>query len=222
VVSFGLRVFGFAPRQLNRWAASVEYVAERRTCLKKTLEQRIEEAIREEISIVPYNSKWSNLFENEAEFLRSKLPESLIVRIEHFGSTAIIGLAAKPVIDILVEVSSLEETRKQIVPLLEAEGYDYFWRTDTSPAYAWFIKRDSEGKRTHHIHMVEADSKLWERLCFRDYLREFPDEAKRYAELKQTLSEKYPNDRIAYTEGKTEFVASMTERAKRYYETACS
>ena len=189
--------------------------------MKKTLEQRIEEAVREEVVIVPHNPEWSNLFEKEATFLRGKLPESLIVRVEHFGSTAVEGLAAKPIIDILVEVSSLEETRKQIVSVLEAEGYDYFWRTDVSPAYAWFIKRDSEGKRTHHLHLIEADSKLWERLYFRDYLREFPDEAEYYAELKQALAEKYPNDRIAYTEGKAEFVVSITEKAKRYYDATC-
>ena|SRR5712691_12003790 len=99
------------------------------------------------------------------------------------------------------------------------EGYDYFWRTDTEPPYAWFIKRDTEGKRTHHIHMVEADSKLWQRMYFRDYLRKFPAEAKRYEELKQSLSEKYPKDRIAYTEGKAEFVISVTDRAKKYYAT---
>lgn len=185
--------------------------------MKKSLEQRIEEAIREEISIVPYNPEWPNLFEKEAVFLRSKLPESGVIKIEHFGSTAIPGLAAKPVIDVLVQVSSLEKTREQIAPMLESEGYDYFWRTDVSPAYAWFIKRNAEGKRTHHIHMVEADSTLWDRLYFRDYLREFPGEAKRYAELKQALCDKYQHDRIAYTEGKTEFVVSVTERAKRYY-----
>jgi len=185
--------------------------------MKKSLEQRIQEAIREEISIVPYNPEWSNLFEKEAEFLRYRLPESVIIKIEHFGSTAVPNLSAKPIIDILIEVSSLEETVGQIVPILESEGYDYFWRTDVSPTYAWFIKRNAEGKRTYHLHMVEADSKLWERLYFRDYLREFPDEAERYAELKHFLSERYPNDRIAYTEGKTEFVAALTETAKRYY-----
>jgi GrpB-like predicted nucleotidyltransferase (UPF0157 family) len=185
--------------------------------LKKSLEQRIEEAIREEISIAPYNPGWPLSFEEEAEFLRLKLPSSLINRIEHFGSTAVPGLAAKPIIDILVEVTCLDETREHIVPLLESEGYDYFWRTDTEPPYAWFIKRDSEGRRTHHIHMVGANSKLWERLYFRDYLRAFPVEAKRYEELKQFLSEKYPNDRISYTKGKAEFIESVTERAKLYY-----
>ena len=185
--------------------------------MKKSLEQRIEEAIREEVSIAPYDPEWPNLYENEAASLRSKLPRSVVVKIEHFGSTAVPGLVAKPVIDVLVQVSSLEKTKEQIVPILEAEGYDYFWRTDVSPGYPWFIKRGAGGRRTHHIHMVEADSKMWERLYFRDYLREFPEEAGRYAELKQSLAAKYPNDRVAYTEGKAEYVISITERAKRHY-----
>ena len=185
--------------------------------MKKSLEQRIEEAIREGISIVPYEPGWPSLFEDEAASLRRKLPKSVVIRIEHFGSTAVPGLAAKPVIDVLVQVSSLKETREQVVPILEAEGYDYFWRTDVAPAYAWFIKRDAGGKRTHHIHMVEGDSELWERLYFRDYLNQFPEEARRYAELKQRLSEEHPNDRVAYTEGKTEYITAVTERAKRHY-----
>ena len=199
-------------------AASQPWVVYEEGSLKKSLEQRIEEAIREEISIIPYDPEWPILFKKESEFLRHNLPASLITRIEHFGSTAIPGLAAKPIVDMLVEVDSLEETQKQIVPLLESEGYDYFWRTDSQPPYAWFIKRNAEGIRTHHIHMVEADSKLWERLYFRDYLKEFPAEAKRYGELKQSLSEKYPNDRVGYTEGKTEYILSVTERAKQYYD----
>ena len=183
----------------------------------KSLEQRIEEAIREEISIVPYDPRWPQLYEREAAFLQRILPKSIIIKIEHFGSTAVPGLAAKPIIDMLVEVSSLAETQEQIVSILEPAGYDYFWRTDVSPAYAWFIKRDSQGNRTHHIHMVEADSKLWERLYFRDYLRDFPEEAKRYAELKQTLAEKFPHDRIAYTEAKAEYVVAITGRAKHLH-----
>ena len=185
--------------------------------MNKSLEQRIAEAIREEISITAYDPGWANLFESEAAFLRHKLPKSLVIKIEHFGSTAVPGLEAKPVIDILVEVSSVAETQEQVVPILEAEGYDYFWRTDVSPAYPWFIKRDSAGKRTHHLHMVEADSKLWERLFFRDYLRDFPEEARCYAELKLGLAEKHPNDRVGYTSGKTGYVVAITERAKRHY-----
>lgn len=185
--------------------------------MRKSLRQSIEEAVREEVSVVPYDPEWPALFDSEAEFPRRRRPASLIDRIEHFGSTAVPGLAAKPVVDMLVEVKSLEETRKRITPLLESEGYDYFWRTDTEPPYAWFIKRDSGGRRTHHIHMLGADSRLWERLHFRDYLREFRDEAERYEELKHSLCEKYPNDRVAYTEGKAEYIMAITERAKRLY-----
>jgi GrpB-like predicted nucleotidyltransferase (UPF0157 family) len=186
--------------------------------MKKSREQRIEEAIREEISIVPYNSEWPSAFETEAEFLLRILPGAVVKRIEHFGSTAVPGLAAKPVIDILVEVSSLVETQKQIVPLLESLGYDYFWRTDCEPPYAWFIKRNSEGRRTHHIHMVEADSKLWDTLYFRDYLRMFSSEARQYEQLKKSLAGKHPRDRVSYTHSKSEFIVARTEKAKRYFK----
>lgn len=191
--------------------------------MNSSLKQRIEELIREEISIVPYDPEWPSLFEKEATFLRDKLPKTIVKRIEHFGSTAVPGLSAKPIIDILVEVSSLDEAKKQIVPIMESEGYEYFWRPtigNQPPYYAWFIKRNSDGKRTHHIHMVEADSELWDRLYFRDYLREFSNEAKRYDELKKSLSEKFPNDRVEYTEKKTEFIVSITKKAKEYYNVA--
>lgn len=188
--------------------------------MKKTLEQRIEEVVREEVSIVPYDPRWPASFDDEARCLRRRLPESLVARIEHIGSTAVPGLAAKPIVDILVGVKSLEEAREQVPALLEAEGYDYFWRTDVAPPYMWFIRRDAEGRRTHHVHVVGEDSELWERLYFRDYLREFPDEARRYEQLKRSLCERHPNDRAAYTVGKAEYVRAVTEGAKRYYGAA--
>ncbi len=185
------------------------------------LKKRIEELVREKISIEPYNPAWPEMFEKEAAFLRSNLPQNIIKRIEHFGSTAVPGLCAKPIIDILVEVTSLDETKKRIVPILEAQGYEYFWRPtigNQPPYYAWFIKRDSNGKRTHHIHMVEADSQLWDRLYFRDYLRQFSSEAKQYGKLKNDLSKKYPNDRIKYTEEKTSYILAVTKKAKQYFQ----
>jgi GrpB-like predicted nucleotidyltransferase (UPF0157 family) len=186
------------------------------------LRKRIDELVKEEISVVPYQPVWQKMFDDEADFLRKRLPQNLVKRIEHFGSTAVPGLSAKPIIDILVEVTSLEETKRQIVPVLEAEGYEYFYRPafgDSGPPYyAWFIKRNSKGKRTHHIHMVEADSELWDRIYFRDYLKEFPEVAERYNDLKLELSKKYPDDRVKYTEEKSEFILSVTEKAKKYYE----
>jgi GrpB-like predicted nucleotidyltransferase (UPF0157 family) len=86
-----------------------------------------------------------------------------------------------------------------------------------APYYAWFIKRNAEGKRTHHIHMVEADSELWDRLYFRDYLRQFSAEAKHYDELKRMLVVEHSNDRVKYTEEKSDFILSLTKKAKEYY-----
>ena len=124
------------------------------------------------------------MFEQEKNHLLNCLPNNLIRRIEHSGSTAIPNLSAKPIVDILVEVTSPEETKKTIVPILEAQRHDYFWRPtwgdDIPPFYAWFIKRDSKGDRTHHIHMVGNDFEHWDRLLFRDYLTEYPDIAKEY------------------------------------------
>jgi GrpB-like predicted nucleotidyltransferase (UPF0157 family) len=161
------------------------------------------------------------MFEEEKRHLLDCLPSRLIRRIEHFGSTAIPGLAAKPIVDVLVEVGSLQETKARIAPVLEAEGYDYFWRAthgeNGPPFYAWFIKRNSAGVRTHHIHMVESDFEHWDTLLFRDYLIDYPKTAKEYEALKLALARDYPNDRVAYTKGKTEFVVRVTQVAKEYY-----
>jgi GrpB-like predicted nucleotidyltransferase (UPF0157 family) len=130
-----------------------------------TLEEKITRVLKEEIDVVPYDPRWPEMFEQEKLHLFARLPEDLVGRIEHIGSTAVPGLAAKPIIDMLVEVTSLEETKRRIIPLLEDQGYDYFWRPsfddDVPPYYAWFIKRDEKGTRTHHIHMVESGFEHW-------------------------------------------------------------
>jgi GrpB-like predicted nucleotidyltransferase (UPF0157 family) len=185
----------------------------------ETLEQKIARVVKEHVAVVPYDPEWPTMFEKERDHLRSCLPGDLVKRIEHFGSTAVPGLAAKPIVDILVEVTDLEETKRRIAPVLEAQGYDYFWRPfsgdDTPPFYAWFIKRDASGRRTHHIHMVEAHFEHWDRLLFRDYLIQHPAVAREYAELKTRLSERHDRDRVAYTEAKSEFILAVTARARR-------
>lgn len=155
------------------------------------------------------------------EHLLSCSPRDLIKRIEHFGSTAVPGLPAKPIVDILVEVTDLTETRLSVAPILEAQGYDYFWRPlwgdDVPSFYAWFIKRGTAGNRTHHVHMVEARFEHWDRLLFRDYLIERPEIAKEYGDPKRGLSEKYRGDRVAYTRAKTDFIVCITEIAIKHY-----
>jgi GrpB-like predicted nucleotidyltransferase (UPF0157 family) len=190
--------------------------------LMETMEEKVARVLKEKVEVVAYDPIWPELFEQERQHLRSCLPPELVQRIVHFGSTAIPGISAKPIIDILVEVTSLEETRKRIAPILEAQGYDYFWRPswgdDTPPFYAWFIKRDRCGNRTHHIHMVEPDFEHWERLLFRDYLIDHPDVARQYSALKVRISKRHRNNRIAYTDAKREFIKTVTEKAKQYYQ----
>jgi GrpB-like predicted nucleotidyltransferase (UPF0157 family) len=188
----------------------------------ETIEQKIARVVRERVAVVPYDPSWPRLFEQERDHLQSCLPNDLVKRIEHFGSTAVPGLAAKAIVDILVEVADLQETKTRIAPLLEAQGYDYFWRPSsgdsTPPFYAWFIKRDERGLRTHHIHMVEGNFEHWDGLLFRDYLIQHPDVAREYAELKVRLSERHDRDRVAYTKAKSDFVTSVTARAKEHFQ----
>ena len=180
------------------------------TVTEETLQEKVARVLRDRIDVVAYDPAWPGMFEAEKAHLRACLPGDMVGRIEHFGSTAVPGLAAKPVVDVLVEVWDLEATKTRIAPILEAQGYDYFWRPtfgdSTPPFYAWFIKRDGEGHRTHHIHMVEPDFSHWERLDFRDYLREHPEAVREYGEIKMRLAREHPDDRIAYTEAKGEFI----------------
>jgi GrpB-like predicted nucleotidyltransferase (UPF0157 family) len=188
---------------------------------RESLEQKIARVLRDRVAIVAYDPAWPRRFEQERDRLRACLPADLVRRIEHFGSTSVPGMQAKPIVDLLVEVTDLEETRRRIAPLLEGQGYDYFWRPtkgdDGPPFYAWFIKRDATGARTHHVHMVEAHFEHWDALYFRDYLIEMPAVAREYAALKLRLAERHGSDRTAYHEGKSEFVLATTARAKQHY-----
>ena len=179
----------------------------------ETLEEKICRVLKDKIEIVPYDPGWPESFQREREHLLACCPADLIVEIVHFGSTAVPGLAAKPIVDILVEVRSLEETKQRIAPILEAQGYDYFWRptsgNDTPPYYAWFIKRDAKGKRTHHIHMLDKEHSYWNQLRFQEYLIEKPKTAAEYEQLKYRLAAEFPDDRVAYTSGKGNFIRKV-------------
>lgn len=186
----------------------------------ESLEERIRRVTSEPVEVVDYDPEWPTGFERERTHLLGCLPRDIVVRIEHFGSTAVPGLAAKPIIDILVEVSDLRAVRERVVPVLESQGYDYFWRPtfgdDGEPFYAWFIKRDPQtGMRTHHIHMVERDfAGHWDRLIFRDYLIAHPDVAAQYGVLKRELAADPSCDRVRYTSAKSGFINRVMEDAR--------
>ncbi len=155
------------------------------------------------IHIEPYNPDWPKRFLDEAMSLEGALAEWLAGPIEHIGSTAVPDLCAKPVIDIMIPVRSLEDSRPAIT-VLERFGYHY-WPYKAEVMH-WFCK-PSELIRTHHIHMVPLESRLFqERLAFRDALRSDPDVRAEYAELKRVLARAHGDDREAYTDGKGSFV----------------
>jgi GrpB-like predicted nucleotidyltransferase (UPF0157 family) len=183
----------------------------------ETLDQRIARVVREEIVVVPYDPAWPSRFEEEKARLLADLPAGLVRRIEHFGSTAVPGLAAKPVVDLLIEVTNLDEVKRRVVPLLDAQGCDYFWRptwSDEKPFYAWFIRRDAQGRRTHHLHFVEAGFPQWDALRFRDLLRARTDLATEYQALKLRLAIEHPRNREAYTRGKADFIRRVAVQAR--------
>lgn len=167
----------------------------------------------DEILIVPYDPAWPSRFEQEVAHLRTLVPERIIRRWEHFGSTAVPGLAAKPIVDILGEISSLEEAIREAIPSLEQDGYSW-WRANPKEDHLFLVKGlPPNGPRTHHLHLIEQGHPAWERLLFRDALRNDPEARKEYAELKRALARLHRDDREAYTQAKTEFVHRITRRS---------
>ena len=161
------------------------------------------------IEIVPYEETWPRRFEDERQVLERALASWLAGPIEHVGSTAVPGLAAKPVIDIMAGVASLADSKAAIAALRPLE---YLYAPYRSDVMHWFCK-PSPALRTHHLHLVPYESALWnERIAFRDRLRADADLASQYARLKQDLASVHRTDREAYTAAKGPFIASVLRR----------
>ena len=165
------------------------------------------------VHIVEYDASWPEQFAYERAMLADPLAPWLAGPIEHVGSTAVVGLPAKPVIDIMAAVRDLDDSRAAL-PVLAAYGYLYApYHPDVMH---WFCK-PSPSFRTHHLHLVPLGSALWnERLLFRDYLRAHANLAGEYAALKRQLAKRYALDREAYTEAKGPFVEHVLSLARRH------
>ena len=157
-----------------------------------------------------YQNEWPELFEDEKSVLLEKLRPWLKGSIEHVGSTAVPGLKAKPIIDIMVGVKDLENAEGAI-DILQNSGYCYYpYKADVMH---WFCK-PTPHYRTHHLHLVPYDSSLWrERIKFRDILRIHGEVASEYEALKISLANELSDDRESYTEQKWPFI----ERALREF-----
>lgn len=177
-----------------------------------TDDESLQRAIGEEVALVPYDVCWPSLFAAERERLIGLLPSQWL-DIQHFGSTAIPGMPAKPVIDILAGVESMAVADALIEPLL-GSGYTTSAEFNATLADRRWLMRWSEGRRTHHLHVVVLGAAEWRRrLRFRDVLRSNARLAHRYAVLKTSLAAQHGADREAYTAAKTEFVLSVVQDA---------
>jgi GrpB-like predicted nucleotidyltransferase (UPF0157 family) len=158
------------------------------------------------VIIEPYDPVWPEKFEIESSLLGSVLAPWLVGPIEHVGSTAVPGMPAKPIIDIMAAVRDLPSSTPAI-NALRPHSYCYFdYKADVMH---WFCK-PGDFERTHHLHLVPFGSQLWrDRLAFRDRLRSDAQTSGSYSELKFALASKYREDREAYTEGKTKFIRSV-------------
>jgi GrpB-like predicted nucleotidyltransferase (UPF0157 family) len=166
------------------------------------------------VEVVPHDPRWQAAFEVEAKQIAAALGEN-VVAIHHIGSTAITGIHAKPIIDLLVEVRDVAEIDLRS-SAMEALGYEVMGEYGI-PGRRYFRKNNREGIRTHHVHAFQAGSGEVERhLAFRDYLIAHPADAQRYSELKRTLAEEHPRNADAYMDGKDGFIREMDRRAAQW------
>jgi GrpB-like predicted nucleotidyltransferase (UPF0157 family) len=176
-----------------------------------THDGRWSNADEDPIELRPYDPRWPDAFSEEAAALRAAIGGGLDLAIHHVGSTAIPGLSAKPIIDIIV-VADRDRWPALIAPI-EALGYAY-WAGNPDPDRMFFVKGMPPfgAGRTHHVHVRPAEA-LERHLRFRDFLIAHPDDAGRYERLKRELAERFRCDRDAYTEAKTTFVEEILAKA---------
>lgn len=164
------------------------------------------------IVIEAYCQEWPERFKQEAQMIRQTI-EPYITVIEHIGSTAVPGLAAKPIIDMLISVKSLADT-PHFIPPLEQLGYVYVPEYEAGLPERRYLYKQDNGEDTFHLHMVEPESDFFCRhLAFRDYLRAHPESVAEYASLKIKLAREFGSDRNGYTDAKSDFIQSIERKA---------
>jgi GrpB-like predicted nucleotidyltransferase (UPF0157 family) len=158
------------------------------------------------IEIVEYEPSWSAFYIAERQRLAPLLPG---VRIHHIGSTAVPGLAAKPVIDMIALVDDLETN---IAAVVQRAGYQLPARFNANLVHRRFLCYPTASYRTHHLHLVDKREDMDRCLRFRDSLREDSTLAAEYAALKRALAARFREDREGYTEAKSTFINDADSR----------
>ena len=170
----------------------------------------------EPVEIFDYNPEWPALFARERELIYTAL-EEFALDIQHMGSTSVPNLAAKPIIDILVGVQTLELPPEH-VSALGSIGYEYRGQLAANIPEDLYFPKGSP--RSHQIHMTVLGGEFWDtHLLFRDYLRANPKTVKEYEILKRRLTAQYPTGRLAYTDAKTDFITGVLATAREWRKT---
>lgn len=163
------------------------------------------------VIVVAHNPHWKEAFRAEKESIADALGDNAVA-IHHIGSTAIPGIFAKPIIDILIAVKSLKELDEHSSKLAQL-GYEAKGEFGI-PGRRYFRKDDAHEIRTHQIHAFETgDPNIARHLAFRDFLIAHPPEAQVYSKLKQRLATLHPNDIEAYIAGKDAYVKEHEAKA---------
>lgn len=168
---------------------------------------------------MPYDPAWPTRAAAELQRLADALGP-VARRLEHVGSTAVPGLAAKPILDLQLSVDEIDD-QKHYVTAIERLGY-VFGEDPASSDYHFFGKPAAR-PRSHHLHVCATGSKHERRhLAVRDYLREHESEASRYAGFRLELAIRHPQDRLAYMAGKDRYLAELQVRALSFAASARS
>ncbi len=163
------------------------------------------------VEVVPHDPNWQTAFEAESQLVAAALGTNLVV-IHHIGSTAIPGIHAKPIIDLLVEVRNIQQVDASQFAM-EALGYEGLGEFGI-PGRRYFRKENSQKVRTHHVHIFEENSPhVVRHLAFRDFMKSHPKEAQQYSDLKRGLAQAHPDNIEAYMDGKEAFIKEMERRA---------
>ncbi len=167
----------------------------------------------EPIVIVDYDANWSSQYEQEKSRILDALSDT-VTDIQHIGSTSVPGLAAKPIIDIILGLEKIPPLSNQIVSL-EALGYFYYGEFGIPGRH--YFRRGMP--RTHQIHAVQKNSDFWQRhILFRDFLRSHPQAAQQYETLKRKLAAEFRNDRDRYSDSKTPLIEQLLIQAKAWQQ----
>lgn len=173
------------------------------------------------IEVVPYDPAWITGFEKEAAILNAIFGER-VVELQHIGSTAVPGLDAKPIIDILVvldhtdDINSFDRAMEDVGYRVRGECLDA--PVPGTPGRFYFSK-ETNGVRSHHVHVyAKGHWDILDKLAFRDYLRAHSSKAAAYGELKRRIAAQYRFDNIGYMRAKDGFVKSTLLEARRWYD----